>query len=567
LLLLISSLAFADPGIDVQQFHPAAGANSYFSVDSAFPGRHLELDAGVYLNYAHRPLLVERGNQRGAVITNQLGLDVLVGLSVLERLEIALILPAAFNASRDNSILNFKGGIDSAGLGDLTLDISGAPVNARVHGHHLGLAIGIGVTAPTGDTRAFAGSGSFTGKPRLVFEWRMPNDRLGIAAEFGAILRDERQLGGLDVTHQLMYGLGIRVDATHGLAVIGEARGLSNAAAHVDITEIPFELTAGLRWRSSFGLQLEAAGSVGMTTGYGTPDGRFIFGLRYFAMLKKPTPAEIVDRDRDGVPDNEDQCPNLAGPRSNRGCPVSDIDGDGVDDSLDKCPNERGPASNQGCPEFDSDQDGIPDSIDKCPETPGPKETGGCPNDDRDHDGVIDAKDRCPDQPGSPANDGCPDVDSDGDGIVDRLDKCPFDPEVFNGVADDDGCPDPGPALAEISEDHILIKEPIQFNKAKIDPKSHRVLSVVAKLLELHPEIKRLRVEAHTDNKGSAIDNLDLSKERAAAVRRHLVDIGGIDGKRLVAQGFGPDRPIAKNDTEANRAKNRRIEFVIIEKQ
>jgi outer membrane protein OmpA-like peptidoglycan-associated protein len=92
------------------------------------------------------------------------------------------------------------------------------------------------------------------------------------------------------------------------------------------------------------------------------------------------------------------------------------------------------------------------------------------------------------------------------------------------------------------------------------------VLAVVAKLMELHPEILRVRVEGHTDNKGSAIDNLDLSRERAAAVRRHLIDIGGIDGKRLVAQGFGPDRPVGDNKTEAGRAKNRRIELVIIEK-
>jgi outer membrane protein OmpA-like peptidoglycan-associated protein len=75
-----------------------------------------------------------------------------------------------------------------------------------------------------------------------------------------------------------------------------------------------------------------------------------------------------------------------------------------------------------------------------------------------------------------------------------------------------------------------------------------------------------VRVEGHTDNRGSAIDNLDMSRDRAAAVRRHLIDIGGVDGKRLVAQGFGPDRPIADNKSEAGRAKNRRIDLVIIEK-
>jgi outer membrane protein OmpA-like peptidoglycan-associated protein len=191
----------------------------------------------------------------------------------------------------------------------------------------------------------------------------------------------------------------------------------------------------------------------------------------------------------------------------------------------------------------------------------------GCPVDDRHPAGVGAGRDRCPDPAGSPANDGCPDVDSDGDGIVDRVDKCPFDPEVFNDLADDDGCPDPGAALAEVTQDRIALKEPIVFDgKTKIDAKSRHVLNVVAKLLELHPEIKKVRVEGHTDNHGSAIDNLDLSRDRAAAVRHYLVNIGGIDGSRLVAQGFGPDRPIADNRTEAGRAKNRRIEIVIIER-
>ena len=391
------------------------------------------------------------------------------------------------------------------------------------------------------------------------------------------MIREERQLDQLFVTHQLSYGIGLRIgpDATpRGFTVLGEARGLAGvglprARPRFSAAEAPFEIVAGLRWRSKFGLQLEAAGAVGVTTGYGTGDGRVIFGVRYFAALKKKRESVgMIDHDGDSVPDELDRCPNLRGPMDNNGCPIADIDGDGIDDTMDKCPTERGPLANNGCPDFDSDQDGVPDRLDKCPETPGPKERDGCPDNDRDRDGVPDNKDRCPDQAGSPANEGCPDVDSDGDGIVDRLDKCPFDPEVFNGVADDDGCPDPGPALAELEEDRIVLKEQIAFiGKNKIDPRSHRVLGVVAKLLELHPEILKVRVEGNTDNRGSAIDNLDLSRERAAAVRRHLVDIAGVDGKRLVAQGFGPDRPVADNKTDAGRAKNRRIDLVIIERQ
>jgi outer membrane protein OmpA-like peptidoglycan-associated protein len=564
---LFASVAWATPGIDAQQFHPAAGGNSYISLNGAFPGEHLTLDAGVYVNWAHQPLIVDRGARTGVVITHQVGLDVLVGLSIINRLELALILPATFNAGSDNTLLRYNGGLTGAALGDLVLDISGLAVDAHPGDHRIGLAIGCGVSAPTGDTQAFASQGGFTGKPRLVFEWRAPKNVVGLAAEIGAVLRSDRELGTLFITHQISYGLGLRVDATHGLTILAEGRGLVNAAKDVTSPEAPFEVAAGLRWRSSFGLQIEAAGTVGVTQGYGTPDGRFIFGVRYFHTFKRKAQAANDDADGDGVSDDFDQCPNEKGDLDNNGCPVADQDDDGVPDNEDKCPTEKGSLSNMGCPDFDSDQDGVPDGRDRCPETPGPAKNDGCPEGDRDQDGVPDAKDRCPDQRGSAGNDGCPDVDSDGDGIVDRVDKCPFDPEVFNGVADDDGCPDPGPALAELTDAKIVLKEQITFNhKNKVDSHSHRVLAVVAKLLQLHPEILKLRIESHTDNKGSAIGNLDNSRERAASVRRHLIEVGGIDGKRLVAQGFGPDRPIADNKSESGRAKNRRIELVIIDK-
>jgi hypothetical protein len=565
---LFAPCAWAAPGLDAEQFHPAPGGNSFVAVNGAFPSEQLTLDVGAYVNWAHSPLVVLRGNQKGTVIGSQIGLDVVVGLSLVRRLEIALTLPATFNASIDNTLLRFAGGVDGVGLGDVGIDISGLVLDAHPGDNRVGLAVAAGVTAPSGNTQAFASQGGWTGRPRLVFEWRAPHDRVALGAEVGAILRGERQLGGLDVTHQLSYGLAMRVNLVGGLMALAEGRGLANAAAGISSAQAPFEVALGLRWRSSFGLQLEAAGTVGLTQGYGTPDGRVIFGLRYFATFKRgQKSAAPADSDHDGIDDEFDFCPDKPGKMDNHGCPPADSDGDGLEDDLDKCPNEKGSITNMGCPEFDSDQDGVPDRLDKCPETPGPSSNLGCPDNDRDHDGVADDKDRCPDQSGSPANDGCPDVDSDGDGIVDRVDKCPFDPEVFNGVADDDGCPDPGAPLAELTEDRIVLKEQIAFTShGRIESRSHKVLSVVAKFLELHPEILKVRVEGHTDNKGSAIANLDLSRGHAAAVRRHLIEIGGIDGKRLVAQGFGPDRPIADNKSESGRAKNRRIEFVIIDK-
>jgi outer membrane protein OmpA-like peptidoglycan-associated protein len=573
---LLAARTAAAQGLDVEQFHPTVGGDGYLAVDGAFPVPHLTLTAGAFVNWSHRPLVVRTtsgpGGKGGDVLANRLGLDVLLTLGVADRLEFGLLLPAAFNFSPDNRILQIPGGIEANGVGDLRLDIKALIYGARfASGHRLGFSVAAMVSAPTGNKAAFASEDGWTGWPRLVIEWRARQNLAGLALTVGALLRADRLLRDLYVGQELTYGLGGRIDLTHGLELIAEGRGRTGIAIpkqrSFQVSESPFEIDFGLRYTSKVGLALTAAGGVGLTRGYGTPDGRFIFGLRYAVPLKKSAAAAAVrDSDGDGVPDEQDRCPGLRGPLANAGCPVTDSDGDGIDDTLDKCPDQKGPAVNGGCPDFDSDQDGVVDRLDKCPETPGPPPTG-CPSNDQDGDGVPDAQDRCPDQAGSKENDGCPDIDSDGDGIVDRVDKCPFDPEVFNGVADDDGCPDPGPALAELQTDRIVVLEPIQFDKKnKVEPRSHRVLGVVAKLLELHPEILRVRIEGHTDNKGSAIDNLDISKARATAVRRHLIDVAGIDGKRLTAQGFGPDRPVADNKTEAGRAKNRRIEFFILEK-
>jgi outer membrane protein OmpA-like peptidoglycan-associated protein len=86
----------------------------------------------------------------------------------------------------------------------------------------------------------------------------------------------------------------------------------------------------------------------------------------------------------------------------------------------------------------------------------------------------------------------------------------------------------------------------------------------VRKLMATLPESKHFRVEGHTDNRGGAALNRNLSKQRAASVVTWLVK-HGVAKDRLVAQGFGPDRPIDTNDTEEGRKNNRRVEFHIVD--
>jgi outer membrane protein OmpA-like peptidoglycan-associated protein len=286
---------------------------------------------------------------------------------------------------------------------------------------------------------------------------------------------------------------------------------------------------------------------------------------------------EVSDRDGDGVPDNEDQCPDVPGPKENHGCPlVKDTDGDGIPDDLDRCPldpeDKDGFQDEDGCPDLDNDNDGIVDKLDRCPNVPGPIENQGCPIMDRDHDGIVDWEDACPDQPGpknaDPAKNGCPDLDRDHDGIPNDVDACPDEPGVPDPDPKKNGCPRKL-SLVVVKKDRIEIKQQINFEFGKATIKgaqSFKILDEVVQVLKDYPGIKKIRIEGHTDSVGTGPMNMKLSQSRADSVTSYLTS-KGVETGRVEAVGYGMTRPIASNATEKGRAQNRRTEFNILERE
>jgi OOP family OmpA-OmpF porin len=189
---------------------------------------------------------------------------------------------------------------------------------------------------------------------------------------------------------------------------------------------------------------------------------------------------------------------------------------------------------------------------------------------DADGDGIADDEDQCPQVPedhdGDTDYDGCPeeDPDDDHDGVPNKSDECPSAKETINGVQDDDGCPDTGDPRVIYENGKIQVLDNVQFEhgSAEIKAESNSLLDQVALHMKANPEIKRVRVEGHTDDTGPRDVNVRLSKQRAEAVRQHLVK-KGVNPQRLTAEGYGPDRPLVKDTTEEARAKNRRVEFVV----
>jgi outer membrane protein OmpA-like peptidoglycan-associated protein len=286
-------------------------------------------------------------------------------------------------------------------------------------------------------------------------------------------------------------------------------------------------------------------------------------GLHYVFLGK------VRDSDLDGVRDWLDKCPStpIGAKVDARGCPL-ESDGDGVYDGLDKCPSTpRGcKVDKDGCP-IDSDGDGACDGLDQCPDTPkGAKvDDKGCPI-DSDGDGVFDGLDQCPGTPKGCQVDekGCP-IDSDGDGVCDGLDQCPNTPAGLK--VDPNGCPiEVSEKETELLDTGMIRLQNIEFDtgKASLKPASFPVLDEVGKILQQYPML-RVEIGGHTDNRGSKALNERLSQARADSVLTYVkASFPMIDPAQYTAKGYGFSAPIAPNTTELGRAKNRRVEFKVL---
>jgi outer membrane protein OmpA-like peptidoglycan-associated protein len=207
---------------------------------------------------------------------------------------------------------------------------------------------------------------------------------------------------------------------------------------------------------------------------------------------------------------------------------IPDSDGDGINDNLDKCPNVAGVAKYEGCPVPDSDGDGINDENDKCPNQAGLAKYDGCPAPDKDGDGINDDADRCPDIAGLASNNGCPEVPA----------------NVSKSLG--------------MSAQNISFGTTSSTN-ATLTTRSYTSLDQVVRIMNENPGLN-IRVEGHTSNAGNADANMTLSENRANAVKTYLVS-KGISADRITVEGFGGTQPIADNNTASGRMKNTRVDI------
>jgi outer membrane protein OmpA-like peptidoglycan-associated protein len=563
-------------GYDAQLYRPATSSAGYFSTQGGEVLESGTLEVGASVDYATDVVIArdpDTGDplMNGEIVKSRFGGTVLAGLG-LGFLEVGVAVPFVMGQDGDIGRLMPNETLADTVLGDIR-----AFAKVRlVRSGSLRLALGVDATAPTGIPEDFSGSEGVTVRPMVLVG--TSSERFRAALNVGYRIRDRVQIANLAIDDEITANLGLALAAAPGrIWLIAEA--YASKVVDGEDNDMPAEAIGGARFILGDRAYAQAGFGVGLTQGYATPGFRGLLSVTVAAMAPERAAPIPPDTDGDGMIDTADNCPadreDMDGWEDTDGCPDRDDDGDGVLDDVDECKREAGVIENKGCPDKDGDLDGLVGRLDRCPADPEDKDeyedTDGCPDTDDDKDGIADPADVCKrvaeDLDGFQDEDGCPETDNDQDGFADEADKCPNEAEVFNGKDDDDGCPDKGDVLVKVTSDKIEITEQVFFetNKAKIKKRSFTLLATVAKILTLHPEIKKVRVEGHTDSKGKREKNMKLSQARADSVMKHLVEVNGIDPARLEAVGKGPDEPIEDNKTSKGRAKNRRVEFDIVE--
>ena len=580
------------PGWALNRYEPTTTGDPFFFAEHPWYTSTRRFAVGLEADYAANPLVLRQEFADGTVRTSNAISGEFVGhlgaaYSFLDRVGLSLSLPVSLyqsgaGASTDPLPITPAG---SLAAGDLR-----AGVRVRLIGHSdrdaISLHLGVNLWLPTGTRASNTGDESVRVEPRLILAGRASIVRWAFTGAFQ--VRGSIDAANLAIGNELRMSAAVGFVADHDRLTVGpEAyvataiRDLPAAAGQGTSAFQPgqwgAELMLGAHYLIADKVLVGLGGGFGIERGYGVPAGRGLLSVAYAPVNREP-PAPPPDRDHDGVLDADDLCVDVPrGPHpdpARLGCPLIDTDGDGVYDNDDVCvtvPQGTHPDPTRlGCPLPDTDNDGIFDPDDVCPTTPQgdhpDPERRGCPDGDRDRDGVLDHADLCPDVHHGPHPDparlGCPLPDRDHDTVPDATDHCPDEPGAPSENPLLNGCP----GGVVMNGGRINILSPIFFDTDRdvIKPQSFAVLGRVADVLRASGFIRRVRIEGHTDDRATHDHNVELSQRRANAVLRWLTE-HSIEASRLEAQGFGPDRAVASNQTREGRARNRRVEFVIVD--
>ncbi|HWM88470.1 MAG TPA: OmpA family protein, partial [Kofleriaceae bacterium] len=478
--------------IDLQGFRPAMDSRGFITVNAANVLEPGQLSLGLVTTWGRGLLRFEQGDNRyevqhmitptlvGAVGLGLLGLDLEIGGALPFTIMSGDRAPDSDGATPGDPNDDASYRFDGQGLADASLHLKW---RLRPGGSGIGLALVGSLTLPTASA-SDRWLGDRSTVPQLVAVADHRAGRLALAANAGVRWRG----AGERFSDDQPAGMA---PLTRGVVESGSAVPFGVAVSYAVVPE-KFDLLAELFGAAPLAgenlFPLEALGGVKLY-------------LAKSSFLSFGAGAGLLG-DRGGNPDARAFLAIVFEPRPGA------VEGGRIADPVPVLVR---------APDGDRDDDGIRDRDDGCPDVP------------EDHDGFQD-------------RDGCPELDNDRDRIADADDLCIDRPEVYNTVEDEDGCPDRGPVIEREGEIELLEVIQFEFDSAVIRPESHGILRAVARTILLNPKIEKLEVQGHTDERGSAAYNLDLSRRRAASVLDFLV-AEGVARPRLTSRGYGETRP------------------------
>ncbi|MBI5490339.1 MAG: OmpA family protein [Deltaproteobacteria bacterium] len=592
----------ADTGaLDLRLFRAAVDSKGLFGVNASDIMPHLDISIALILDYGHNLFSVDAAGGETHLVSDAIDANVGFNIGLLNFMAIGFSLPVVINSG---PAVDGVTGWETWGTRSLTTPVTPGPsfsaehvgdleIHAkfrflRVERHPVGLGAILQFFTPTGQIDHGLGSDPGMGLGVTAIVDTAPTDwflaSLNIGGRF--FFANDDGYEPLTLTdasgktfqygHLLTFGIGASFTLVpERLNAIVEFYGNTVFTNFFDMRHTPMEAVAGLKIFLERNSYLYLGGGTGIfSEGFSAAEAR-VFG----AWIFEPS---IGDRDRDGIKDDVDQCPDDPEDPDDfedaDGCPDPDNDRDQILDVEDSCPlipeDRDGDADEDGCPEGeqgDRDGDTILDVNDQCPDDPedrdGFQDVEGCPDPDNDNDGIKDIDDLCMNEPedldGFNDVEGCPDVDNDQDRILDVDDDCRNEPETYNGTEDDDGCPDQGRVLVTGTDVVIMDKIYFQTDSAIIEERSFDILNQVAATLINNQQLRLIEVQGHADERNTDEYNIQLTSDRANSVVEYLVR-QGVEASRLLATGYGERCPVDPGHNDRAWDKNRRVEFKIL---
>ncbi len=567
LLVLFVTGTQAEDGYNAQLFWPSIFGGNFLAIEDANTLCPLGFSAGLYLNYANGPVEIRIDDESEMGILNQLfSADVTLGFGPFSWWSIGMDVPIHLYArTREfediESTDEVSGLTSDTNLGDIRGEFKFRLLQQRKH--WLGMALAPYATFPTGDPTQFLGEGRITGGGNLALEHDFKVLNVGLNG--GYLYRGDSDLAAINIGDAWKLGAGVSREWKNGLSFSIEYFGSWVDSGSVDKFQAnPMEVMGTLRYQFGSNLPRVVGGAAGgLTSGVGCPAYRVVAGTDYRYCRPTPTKGKlkilVVDQDDNPIK----AALAIEGPEARE----TNSDKNGKWHSAAKSGPYVVTASKDG---YSSDTDKgevligktatIKLKIKKHPTTLTVLVTNKFSGEKITATVVI--------------NKG---TNKEKTWKLAKGEKTAgFKPGKHKLHVSAKGYESKSSSTTVIEGKHnvahVKLRKKIEkigkiyfdFDSDVIRKKSYPVLNDVAKQIKALGTFKKILIQGHCSSEGTDAYNLNLSTRRSTSVKKYLAN-KGIDVAKLEIEPFGESQPIATNETEEGRAKNRRVEFIIEE--